>query len=201
MSLPFQSSQGKEGEKREGLVKAQLSKRWESKVRAVNNFRVLARLPLGELGRALYPSAQAHRRAGLDHTGTHRTDKATRWLEASNKDAGRPRPGDTSRLPRSGTARRGRGQGSGPTTRSGRSGPRSPRGGHRWGPGGDTPTPPPQAGGGDALPSHAAQHRRSPRDRAGGGDAVTCRGLCRSPPAPLSWQPQQPHEGRQPRAW
>lgn len=80
-------------------------------------------------------------------------------------------------------------------------GPASPAAGTGGGPGGDTPTPPPQAGGGDALPNRAAAHRRSPRDRAGGGDAVTCRGLCRSPPAPLSWQPRLPHEGRQPRAW
>lgn len=34
------------------MVMVQLSKPWKSKVRIVNNFRVLARLPLGELGSA-----------------------------------------------------------------------------------------------------------------------------------------------------
>lgn len=38
-----------------------------------------------------------------------------------------------------------------------------------------------------------------PRERSGGREAVTCRGLGRSTPAPLSWQPRQLHGGRKPK--
>lgn len=36
-------------------------------------------------------------------------------------------------------------------------------------------------------------------DARGGREAVTCRGLGRSTPAPLSWQPRQLHGGREPK--
>lgn len=61
------------------MIKAQLSKPRESKVKAVNNFRVLARLPSGELGRALYPSAQARRRASITQGPTGPTRRRGGW--------------------------------------------------------------------------------------------------------------------------
>lgn len=50
-----------------------------------------------------------------------------------------------------------------------------------------------------ARPRRPLKAGSRPRDRAGGGDAVTCRGLGRSPPAPLSWQPRQRRGGREPK--
>lgn len=50
-----------------------------------------------------------------------------------------------------------------------------------------------------AGPSSPLRAASRPRDRAGGGDAVTCRGLGRSPPALLSWQPRQRRGGREPK--
>lgn len=90
------------------MVMVQLSKPWKSKVRAVNNFRVLARLPLGELGSAsltLCTCTSAGLGVASILKGTHRAGGATGCLEASNKGAGHPRPGDTSPQPRAGSAR------------------------------------------------------------------------------------------------
>lgn len=182
------------------MIKAQLSKPWESKVRTVNNFRVLARLPFGELGRALYSSAQAYRRASITQGPAGPTRRRGGWKPPTKTPGARAQvtlPVSPAAALLAEVADRARVPPPAPVG----PGPASPAAGTGGGPGGDTPTPPPQAGGGDALPNRAAAHHRSPRDRAGGGDAVTCRGLCRSPPAPLSWQPRQPHEGRQPRAW
>lgn len=180
------------------MVKAQLSKPWESKVRTVNNFRVLARLPFGELGRALYPSAQAHRRASITQGPIGPTRRRGGWKPPTKTPGARVQVtppvspaaalpaevADTARAPP--PAPVGPGHAS-PAAGTGGGRVATPRRHHRR-PAAETP-------------SRTAPHRRPPRDRAGGGDAVTCRGLCRSPPAPLSWQPRQPHEGRQPRAW
>lgn len=130
-------------------------------------------------------------RRRLNHKGIHRTGEATGGLEAFNKGLGRPRPGELSPQPRFGSGRRPTGP-RGPTTYPW---PRFPH--------------PRRAQVGGRAGTPRRHHRRlapetpartTPRDHAGGGDAVTCRGQCRSPPAPLSWQPRQPHEGRQPRA-
>lgn len=83
-----------------------------------------------------------------------------------------------------------------------------PGGGRRrrgFGPGGNTPDI--TAAGAAERPCgcERAGPRRTrgaggrPRDRAGGGDAVTCRGLRRFLPVPLSWPQRQRDEGREPK--
>lgn len=144
------------------MVMVQLSKPWKSKVRTVNNFRVLARLPLGELGSASQTLCTCTL-AGLGVAsvlkGTHRACEATGGREASNKGAGHPRPGDASLGPAPALPAEGRGPTGPGSHRPSRSGPRSPGGGLRWGPSGDTPTPLLQAIPGDAHPNRAASRR------------------------------------------
>lgn len=114
------------------MVMVQLSKPWKSKVRTVNNFRVLARLPLGELGSASQTLCTCTL-AGLGVAsvlkGTHRAGEATGCREASNKGAGHPRPGDVSLSPAPARPAEGRGpKGPGPIARPGQ-GPVPPEAG------------------------------------------------------------------------